>query len=98
MIELLIAFLLLTGSLVAFVGAMGILRFRNLFSRMHAVTNVTSFSILLLLAALNIFALDWMVFIKSIIIFFVLINLSPMASFMLAKVSKQIENNRANRE
>ena len=93
MIDLIIALLILLGSIVIFIAGIGILRFPNLLARMHAVTKVSSFGLLLLLMAINLFALNWGVFIKSIIIFFVLINLSPMASFMLAKVSKQMDDN-----
>lgn len=96
MINLIIALLIILGSLVIFIAGIGILRLPNLLARMHAVTKVSSFGLLLLLIAINLFALDWGVFVKSIIIFFVLINLSPMASFMLAKVSKQIDENRPN--
>lgn len=92
MSDLLIAFLILIGSVVIFIAGIGILRFPNLLARMHAVTKVSSFGLLLLLIAVNLFALNWIFFVKSIIIFFVLINLSPMASFLLAKVSKKLND------
>jgi len=98
MMNLIIALLILFGALVIFIAGIGILRLPNLLSRMHAVTKVSSFGLLLLLIAINLFALDWGVFIKTIIIFFVLINLSPMASFLLAKVSKEMDDNETNNE
>jgi len=98
MMNLIIALLILFGALVIFIAGIGILRLPNLLSRMHAVTKVSSFGLLLLLIAINLFALDLGVFIKTIIIFFVLINLSPMASFLLAKVSKEMDDNETNNE
>ncbi len=98
MMNLIITLLILLGALVIFIAGIGILRLPNLLSRMHAVTKVSSFGLLLLLIAINLFALDWGVFIKTIIIFFVLINLSPMASFLLAKVSKEMDDNGTNNE
>lgn len=92
MMNLLIAFFILVGSVAIFISGIGILRLRNLLSRMHAITNVSSFGLLMMLVAVNLYALDLWVFVKSIIVFFVLINLSPMASFMLAKVSKLYED------
>jgi monovalent cation/proton antiporter MnhG/PhaG subunit len=92
MIHLLIAFFILVGSMAIFVSGIGILRLPNLLSRMHAITNVSSFGLLMMLVAVNLYTLDVWVFLKSIIVFFVLINLSPMASFMLAKVSKLYED------
>jgi multicomponent Na+:H+ antiporter subunit G len=88
MIEIIIGILLLLSALIIFIASVGILRFDNLFARMHAVTKVSSLSVLLLLIAVNLFFLSIKVLFISLIIFHVLIFLSPVSAHVVAKISK----------
>lgn len=88
MTNVIIGILLLLSALVVFVASVGIARFESLFARMHVVTKVSSFALLLLLIAVNMLFRTLPVLVKSLIIFHVLIFLSPVAAHVVAKVSK----------
>lgn len=88
MINVIIGILLLLSALVVFVASVGIARFESLFARMHVVTKVSSFALLLALIAINLLFMSLAILVKSLIIFHVLIFLSPVASHVVAKVSK----------
>ncbi|MDI3535427.1 MAG: multicomponent Na+:H+ antiporter subunit [Thermosediminibacterales bacterium] len=51
MIEILISILILVGSLFVLVSSIGFLRFRDIYSRMHAVTKATTAGVCLTLMA-----------------------------------------------
>ncbi len=88
MIDLIIGVLLLMSALMVLIASIGMWRFQNLYARMHVVTKVSSLGILLLLIAVNLFFLDWVVFIKTAVIFGVLVFLSPVSAHVIAKVSR----------
>jgi multicomponent Na+:H+ antiporter subunit G len=88
MINILIGILLLVSALIVLIASVGIVRFESLFARMHVVTKVSSFALLLLLVAINLLFRTWPVLVKSLVIFHVLIFLSPVAAHVVAKVSK----------
>lgn len=76
------------AALLVLVAGVGILRFGDLFSRMHAVTKVSSLALIILLLAINLHYLEVMVFLKTAVIFFTVVFMSPIAAHLLAKVTK----------
>jgi multicomponent Na+:H+ antiporter subunit G len=92
MIEIVAGILVLMSALAIFTAALGIIRFDNLLARTHLVTKVTSYALMLLLIAINLLFFNWTVFIKSLIIFHVLIFLSPISAHLIAKISKMLED------
>jgi multicomponent Na+:H+ antiporter subunit G len=88
MINILIGILLLMSALIVLIASVGIVRFESLFARMHVVTKVSSFALLLLLIGVNLVFMSLSVLVKSLVIFHVLIFLSPVAAHVVAKVSK----------
>src|SRR6056297_634927 len=91
MIDIVVGILVLISAIIIFIASIGILRFKSLYSRMHVVTKVSSFAFVLLLIALNILFFHWKIALLTLIIFHILIFLSPISAHMIAKVSKFIE-------
>jgi monovalent cation/proton antiporter MnhG/PhaG subunit len=87
MIEIVAGILILFSALIILIASIGIVSFNSLFSRMHVVTKVSSFAFLLLLIAVNLIYFTWAILLTSVLIFHVLIFLSPISAHMVAKVS-----------
>ncbi|MFP4024858.1 MAG: cation:proton antiporter [Thiohalospira sp.] len=96
MIKIIVGILVLISAIIILIASIGILRFKSLYSRMHVVTKVSSFAFVLLLIALNILFLNWKIALLTLIIFHILIFLSPISAHMIAKVSKFLNNNSDN--
>ncbi len=88
MIEYITGTLLICTAVIVFCASVGILRFNNLYARMHVVTKVSSFGVLLLLIAINIYEGNMVTLIKTLLIFHVLVFLSPIAAHVTAKVAR----------
>lgn len=88
MISIVIGCLMLFAALIVLIASVGIFRFNNLLARMHAVTKVSSLGVLLLLIALNLFFLNWLVLLKTAVIFGVLVFLSPVSSHVIARAAQ----------
>lgn len=96
MIEIITGILLLISAIVVLVASVGIVRFRDLYARMHVVTKVSSFGLLLLLIAINIYFRDLKILLESIIVFHVLIFLSPISAHVIAKITTWMETDKTN--
>ncbi len=92
-IEYIVGTLIIISALVVLIASVGIVRFRNLYARMHVVTKVSSFGLLLLLIALNLLSMKFRILIESLIIFHVLIFLSPISAHVTAKVALWLNEN-----
>lgn len=92
-IEYIVGILIIISALVVLIASVGIVRFRNLYARMHVVTKVSSFGLLILLIALNLLSLNFRILIESLIIFHVLIFLSPISAHVTAKVALWLNEN-----
>ena len=77
--------LVLGGSLFVLVAAIGLLRFRELYSRMHATTKATSFGILLLVAGAGLYFATWEVAIKAVLIILFVYLTAPLAAHSIAR-------------
>jgi len=91
MIEIITGILLLISAIVVLVASVGIVRFRDLYARMHVVTKVSSFGLLLLLIAVNLYFRNFKILLESIIVFHVLIFLSPISAHVIAKITTWME-------
>lgn len=92
-IEYIVGILIIVSALVVLIASVGIVRFNNLYARMHVVTKVSSFGLLILLIALNLLWMSIRVLIESLIIFHVLIFLSPISAHVTAKVALWLDEN-----
>ena len=81
------ALFLLVGSFLCISGGVGILRFPDLFTRMHAVGVTETLATTMILIGLIIHNPDFMVDIKLIIILLMSFFISPTASHALASAA-----------
>ncbi len=93
MVDYIAGILVLLSAVMIFIASVGIVRFNSLYTRMHVVTKVSSFAFVLMLIALNILFFNWRIALLSLIIFHVLIFLSPISAHLIAKVSRFINKN-----
>ena len=83
--EIVSAVLLIVGSAFAVVGGIGILRFPDFYSRMHAAGITDTMGAGLVLTGLMFLAGDWIVVVKLLMIVFLLLVTSPTSAHALAK-------------
>jgi multicomponent Na+:H+ antiporter subunit G len=86
-ISLLSAFLLVAGALFSLIASLGLLRFPDLFCRMHAASKAGTAGSGLILIAAALHAGDWAIWLKCLaaILFFLLT--APLAAHLLAKAA-----------
>ncbi len=89
--EILTGILVLTGAVIVLIASLGIVRFRDLYSRTHVVTKVSSFAMLLLLIAVNLHFMSVRVLVITIIVFHVVVVLAPVGAHVISKVNKIID-------
>ncbi|MBN2349992.1 MAG: monovalent cation/H(+) antiporter subunit G [Bacteroidales bacterium] len=82
---LLVSILLFFGSVFILIASIGLVRFKDLYSRMHATTKATSFGILLLLLGISIYFNSWNVAIKVVLIINLIYFTAPLAAHSIAK-------------
>jgi multicomponent Na+:H+ antiporter subunit G len=83
--EIIVGVLMFTGALFILIAALGLLRFRDLYSRMHATTKATSFGILLLIAGVTLFFSTWIITLKALLIIAFIYLTAPLAAHSIAR-------------
>lgn len=83
--EIIIAVLILLGALFILLAAIGLFRFKDLFSRMHATTKATSFGILLLIAGTGLFFHSGIIWLKAAIVVTFIYLTAPLAAHSIAR-------------
>lgn len=86
---LLISIFILLGSIFIFIAALGLLRFDNLYSKLHATTKATSFGILLLIIGIALFFNSGVIWIKSVLVILFIYLTAPLAAHSIAKSYKE---------
>jgi len=89
--ELIISILLLTGSFFILIASIGLIRFRDIYSRLHASTKATSFGILMIIIAVAVFFDYGSVYIKTFLLIIFIYITAPLAAHSIAKASKDKE-------
>lgn len=79
--------LLLLGSLLGVIGGIGVLRFPDFFTRLHAAGVTDTLATGLFLAGLACLFGEWQAILKLALIFFFVLFTSPTASHALAKAA-----------
>jgi multicomponent Na+:H+ antiporter subunit G len=80
--------LLLLGGFFGITGAMGLFRFPEFYTRVHAASVTDSMATLLIISGLLLQAPSWIVAVKLLFILFFLLLTSPTASHALAKAAR----------
>ena len=85
--EIIVASFLIIGSVFILLAAIGIVRFPDLFTRMHAATKASSFGVALMLIAVAIyFGNAWVIFEVVLVISFIYLT-APVACHMIARAA-----------
>ncbi len=83
------------GAFFILVSAIGLLRFPDLYTRMHATTKATSFGLLLLILGTAIFFNTGMVWLKAVLVIIFIYLTAPLASHSIAQSDKDKEEDKA---
>ena len=94
--EIIISILTLIGSLFILTAAIGFLRFKDIYSRIHSITKASSFGISLLLIAVSIYFVSSVVIIKALLIIIFIFLTAPLAAHSIIKSigNKKNDNNK----
>ncbi len=87
MITILTSFLLIAGSFFIMLAALGILKFPDLYTRMHAASKAVSFGSGLMLLATVLYFKSWFVAVEAILIILFIFLTTPVASHMISRVA-----------
>ena len=82
---LIVSIFLVAGAFFILVAGIGLVRFQDLYSRMHATTKATSFGLLLMLIAVAVYFGSLLVIIKTILIILFIYLTAPLAAHSIAK-------------
>lgn len=77
--------LLLIGSLLSAVAALGILRFPDVYTRLHAASKAGPLGAGLILLAVAFAAADWAIAVRCVLGFLFLVLTSPVSAHLLAR-------------
>lgn len=83
--KLIISVLILIGSFFILISAIGLIRFKDLYSRLHATTKATSFGALLLLIGVSLYFNEFYVYIKAGLIIIFIYLTAPLAAHSIVK-------------
>lgn len=89
MVNIIIYAFILAGTFFILVAAIGLVRFRDLYSRLHAGTKAPSFGIFLLLVGVSIYFNTAEVYIKSLFIVLFIYITAPLAAHAIVKSFKE---------
>lgn len=92
MANLIISILILLGAFFILIASIGMVRFRDLYGRLHASTKATSFGILLLLIGVSLNFNEVNVYVKTVLIIFFIYLTAPLAAHSITKADKQPRN------
>jgi len=90
--DIFISILIVIGALLILIAAVGLLKFKDLYSRIHATTKATSLGLLLVIVGVMIYFNLWDVTLKSILIIVFIYLTSPLAAHSIAKSYKDATN------
>lgn len=88
MTEIIIGILLLIGSLLMLIASIGLLKFKDTFSRLHATTKSPSLGILLIVFAVTLYFSSFIIVLKAILIMHFIYLTAPLAAHAVSKLNK----------
>lgn len=90
--DIIISIFIVTGSLFILLASIGLIRFRDLLSRMHATTKATSFGVLLLIIGVSLSFNVPAVYVKAILILIFIYLTAPLAAHAIARSRDEIDS------
>jgi len=91
MADIIISVFILLGSFFILIASIGMVRFKDLYGRLHASTKATSFGILLLLVGASLYFNDVNVYVKTLLIILFIYLTAPLAAHSISKSFKPKE-------
>jgi multicomponent Na+:H+ antiporter subunit G len=85
MAKIIISILLLAGSFFILIASIGLIRLKDLYSRLHAATKAPSFGIFLILIGVSVYFNTSMVYIKSLFVVAFIYLTAPLAAHAILK-------------
>jgi multicomponent Na+:H+ antiporter subunit G len=95
--KIIVSVLLLAGSFFILIATIGLVRFKDLYSRLHASTKAPSFGIFLILIGVSVYFNTPVVYIKILFVVVFIYLTAPLASHTIVK-SFQDQNKDDNRK
>ena len=89
MIDIIFIILIFLGAAFMLIAAIGLIRFTDLYSRMHATTKATSLGLLLLIIGVSLFFNTGTVWIKALMVIVFIYLTAPLAAHYIAKSDKK---------
>jgi multicomponent Na+:H+ antiporter subunit G len=89
--KIIISIFILSGSFFMLVAAIGLIRFKDLYSRLHAGTKAPSFGIFLIVLGVSIFFNSPVVYLKGLFIVLFVYLTAPLAAHAIVKSYKERE-------
>ncbi len=83
--EIVAVLFMLFGAFFILVAGIGLLRFKDLYSRMHATTKATSFGLLLIIIGVSLFFNVGVVWLKALLVIIFIYLTAPLAAHSIAK-------------
>ena len=83
------AILFLFGAFFILVSAVGLIRFPDLFTRMHAITKATSFGLLMIIVGTALYFNTGVVWIKAALVILFIYLTTPLASHSISQSNKE---------
>jgi multicomponent Na+:H+ antiporter subunit G len=87
MTEFLIATAMLIGAGFIFIAALGMIRFPDLFTRMHAASKSSTLGLGCILVGVVISFPSWLVFLKSVMVLLFVFLTAPIAAHMIGRAA-----------
>lgn len=97
MMEIAIIIILALGSLLMLLGAIGLLRFPDIFMRMHAATKAPSLGAMLLLLGFVLHFTTWAIVIKAVLIIVFIFITTPVGSHAIGATAHHLKMKRWDR-
>lgn|SRR5690554_1767161 len=91
--KIIVSVLLLAGSSLILIASIGLIRFKDLYSRLHAATKAPSFGIFLILIGVSIYFNTPMVYIKSLFVVVFIYLTAPLAAHSIIKSFQEPNKN-----
>lgn len=86
--EIIVFFLVVLGSIFILIAAIGVLRFKDVFSSMHATTKASSFGLLLIVIGVALHFLTFLVWMKAVLIVAFIYLTAPLAAHAVSQTMK----------
>ena len=87
--EIIVLLLIVSGSVFILIAAIGVLRFKDVFTSMHATTKASSFGLLLIVSGVALHFLSLIVLIKAILIIAFIYLTAPLAAHAVSQTIKK---------